>query len=117
MFRNLFKRKRTAAAKPSYLPDWVVEKRKFAKSLAASLNYSPVEGEPLPSWMEHPEILIGSIGWRMGFGEAYFHDVFLPFWQNLSPEEQTAYVNKFDLGPQWQDREKWFASLERNKKR
>lgn len=117
MVRNFFKRNREAAVKQPHSPDWIIERRSLAKSLADSFAYILVEGEPLPPWMEYPEILIGSVGWRMGVGEGYIHEVFFPFWKNLTPEEQASYVKKFDLGPQWPDREKWLTSLERNKQR
>jgi len=29
--------------------------------------------ELLPPWLKHPEIPFGSIGWRMGYGEDYWH--------------------------------------------
>lgn len=112
---NPFKRNKKPAEKASYPPDWVVEKRGVAKGLADKFSYISVEGEPLPPWMEHPEILIGSIGWRMGAGEDFIHEVFFPFWRNMSQAQQTAYINKFDLGSEWPDRDKWLASLEANK--
>jgi len=28
--------------------------------------------ELLPPWLEHPHIPLGSIGWRMGYGEEYW---------------------------------------------
>ena len=95
-------------------PDWVVEKRRFAKKLANDFSFVPVEGEPLPPWIQYPEVLIGSIGWRMGPGEDFLHEVFFPFWQSLNQSQQTAYFQKFDLGSKWEDRSKWLESLERN---
>ena len=112
---NPFKRNKKLADKTSYPPDWVVERRRLARTLADKFSYTIVEGEPLPPWMEHPEILIGSIGWRMGAGEDFIHNVFFPFWRNMSQAQQTAYIKKFDLGSEWPDRDKWLASLEANK--
>ncbi len=96
-------------------PDWVVEKRKCAKELSSTFAFEKIEGEILPPWLEYPEILIGSIGWRMGAGETFLHEVFFPYWRALNSNEQNAYVEKYDLGAQWQDRNQWLESLERNK--
>lgn len=63
-----------------------------------------------------PEILIGSMGWRMGGGEDYLFDVFYPYWRNLTDEQQDAYLRKFDLGDCWPDRESWIRSLNRNRR-
>ena len=112
---NLFRRHKKPANGPSHLPDWVVEKKRFAKELAQNHSFEPVEDEIRPPWIEHPEILAGSIGWRMGVGETYIHEVFIPFWQSLSSIEQAGYVEKFDLGSSWPDRDRWLASLETNK--
>lgn len=41
-------------------------------------------------WVAHPEIPRGSIGWRMGYGEAHM-DEFIGFWQAISPDERIQY--------------------------
>jgi hypothetical protein len=112
---NFFKRTKKPLPVLGHGPDWVIEKRLAAQALADSLRFEHVEGQPLPPWIAHPKILIGSIGWRMGTGETFIHEVFFPYWQKLSCAEQAAYLEKFDLGSDWQDRDKWLASLDANK--
>ncbi|RNF33467.1 hypothetical protein A7A09_017205 [Paracoccus methylarcula] len=101
--------------KPDVTPDWVVEKQTRAQALADGLIFERKEGEPLPPWIEKPRILLGSIGWRMGAGETYLHEVFFPFWQSLTEREQDGYWKKFDLGPRWEDRSRWMNALDFNR--
>lgn len=110
-----FKQRKKPQQLQSATPDWVVEKRRLAKNLADEFSFIPVEGEPLPPWIQYPEILIGSIGWRMGAREEFLHEVFFPFWQGLSEPQQNTYFEKFDFGLEWQDRDKWMVSLDRNR--
>ncbi|MEO0372472.1 MAG: hypothetical protein AAF231_13525 [Pseudomonadota bacterium] len=109
-----FKKSKKREQHQSDTPDWVVEKRRLAKALANEFSFEAAEGEPLPPWIQYPEILIGSIGWRMGAGEDFLHEVFFPYWQNLNQSQQAAYFQKFDLGSKWEDRSQWLESLERN---
>lgn len=92
------------------------EKRsQAAQKLADRFSFERIEAEPLPPWLQYPQILIGSLGWRMGPGEDYLHDVFYPFWWGLDTEKQNEYIEKFDLGENWPDRDKWLRSLDRNR--
>lgn len=94
----------------------VIAKRHLAKSLAKNSIFERSAGEPLPPWLKYPEILIGSVGWRMGYGEDYLFETFYPYWQSLSRSEQRLYLDKYDLGSDWPDRDQWLNSLERNRK-
>jgi len=107
--------KKILAIQPKHAPDDIVAGQQIAQELADSFSFEPAKGEPSPPWLKHPEILIGSMGWRMGIGEQYLFDVFYPYWWGLSSVQQNEYFQKFDLGAAWPDREKWIASLERNK--
>lgn len=102
-------------SEPNNIPRDVAEMRQAAQKLADRFSFERIEAEPLPPWMQYPQILIGSIGWRMGAGEDYLHDVFYPFWWSLDTEKQNEYIEKFDLGATWPDREKWLRSLDRNR--
>jgi predicted NAD-dependent protein-ADP-ribosyltransferase YbiA (DUF1768 family) len=42
----------------------------------------------LPPWLRHPEIARGSIGWRMGYGEAYWYDEWYPWLTALDAAEK-----------------------------
>lgn len=53
-----------------------------------------------PLWIAFPDISWGSIGWRMGFGEAYAHG-WIPWFKALSDEERHAYI------AQWPEPEAW----------
>jgi predicted NAD-dependent protein-ADP-ribosyltransferase YbiA (DUF1768 family) len=51
----------------------------------------------LPAWMEHPEIPKGSIGWRMGYGEAYVYEH--SDWQRtLAAQEKREYAAAYGRG-------------------
>jgi len=57
--------------------DWVNET--IAKELTP-------QGDLLPPWRKYPEIQAGSIGWRMGYGEAYM--TAWDKWSSLRNQEQ-----------------------------
>lgn len=95
----------------------IIKMRWDAQKLADQFSFERIEDEPLPSWLQYPQILIGSIGWRMGGGEDYLHEVFCPFWWSLDTKKQNEYIDKFDFGVNWPDREKWLRSLDRNRVR
>ncbi|CAN5388943.1 hypothetical protein BH10ACI1_BH10ACI1_00020 [soil metagenome] len=52
------------------------------------------EHEIKPPWIEYPGSDPVWAGWRQGFSEQWFHEKWLPFWQNLSPEECRQYLRK-----------------------
>jgi predicted NAD-dependent protein-ADP-ribosyltransferase YbiA (DUF1768 family) len=52
----------------------------------------------LPPWMRHPEIPQGSIGWRMGYGEAYWCDEWYPWLNALDAAEK---VRVEAIYPHW----------------
>lgn len=59
------------------------------------------EGTKLdPPWIMFPHIPRGSIGWRMGPGEDYWHG-FRKWYRNLSPEKQAAYAAGFPEEGKW----------------
>jgi len=47
-----------------------------------------------PLWLRYPHIPEGSIGWRMGYGEAYAHD-FYKWFYSLTDQEKADYRKKF----------------------
>ena len=47
-----------------------------------------------PLWLRYPHIPEGSIGWRMGYGEAYAHD-FYKWFYSLTDLEKADYRKKF----------------------
>lgn len=47
-----------------------------------------------PLWLKYPNIPQGSIGWRMGYGEAYAME-FFRWYRSLSNEQKTEYDKKF----------------------
>ncbi len=50
-----------------------------------------------PPWLEHPEIPIGSIGWRMGYGESYWM-AFDKWRGTLAPAEAARFAEVY---PHW----------------
>lgn len=61
-------------------------------------------GEMLPVWLKYPEIPLGSIGWRMGYGEAYSSE-FYDWYGKLTKEEQAAYDQKYPEPVCWSNSE------------
>ena len=86
-------------SEPDNVPREVAEMRHAAQHLADQFSFERIEAEPLPPWLQYPQILIGSMGWRMGAGEDYLHDVFYPFWRSLDTEKQNEYIEKFGIAP------------------
>lgn len=61
-------------------------------------------GEMLPVWLKYPEIPQGSIGWRMGYGEAYSAE-FYDWYGKLTKEEKAAYDQKYPEPVCWSNSE------------
>lgn len=63
-------------------------------------------GDLLPPWQRHPEIPRYSIGWRMGYGEAYM--IAWDKWmEGMSLEQLSEYFRKYSPIPvEWLD---WVA--------
>lgn len=64
MARRRSRRLQKSALSGSGVPLEEQLRRAVAKELAQF-------GEFLPPWLKHPELLRGSMGWRMGYGEWY----------------------------------------------
>lgn len=54
-----------------------------------------------PLWVEHPDIPWGSVGWRMGWGEAYW-DQWRVFFLALKDEERQRYRETWPEPESWQ---------------
>ena len=55
----------------------------------------------LPLWLTYPELERQSIGWRMGYGEAYtieWHELDI---NSLSPEDSAQLSRTFPEPPTW----------------
>jgi hypothetical protein len=57
-------------------------------------------GDQRPLWVAFPDIPWGSLGWRMGFGEAHAN-AWMPWFKELSDEERRAYI------AHWPEPEGW----------
>lgn len=53
-----------------------------------------------PVWLKYPNIPQGSIGWRMGYGEAYSME-FQQWFHTLNKEQQAEYDKKFPVPVCW----------------
>lgn len=62
-----------------------------------------------PPWVEHPDIPIGSIGWRMGYGEEYI-ETFAIWLAGLRETEREQLVADCPEPPGW---EGFYESWER----
>ena len=59
-----------------------------------------IENPMPPDWLMYPEIPIGSIGWRMGYGEYYGAEQF-DWFSSLSKEDQERYNELFPMPKMW----------------
>lgn len=58
-----------------------------------------LRGWKLPPWLQFPEIARGSIGWRMGYGEAYL-DEFHVWLAGLDPDERRRFKQVYGDWPE-----------------
>ena len=56
--------------------------------------------ELLPPWKKYPQIPLGSLGWRMGFGEEYWI-AWQKWYAELSPPPRSQYQTAFPEPPGW----------------
>lgn len=47
----------------------------------------------VPPWQKHPEIPLGSIGWRMGYGEDYWA-AFDEWFKRKTPDHRLRYARE-----------------------
>ena len=59
-----------------------------------------ISDDQRPLWVAFPDIPWGSLGWRMGFGEAYAN-AWVPWFKALSDDERRKYI------AQWPEPEPW----------
>ena len=60
------------------------------------------EGLMVPPWVKYPNIHLGSIGWRMGSGETYWHKYV--DWYKASKEETKKRVqDKYKAEGRWEN--------------
>jgi len=94
---------------------WRREKRQneFERWLTAQLNDLESGTEIEPPWVTYAGQEPWWGGWRQGFSEGWYLQVWRPFWKRLSEEEQLAYVNKWETPPEWReyllDPDRWFG--------
>lgn len=48
-----------------------------------------------PPWMEYPDREPTWGGWRQGTSEAWLQGIWLPYWEPLTAEERTAYLQRW----------------------
>jgi hypothetical protein len=53
-----------------------------------------------PPWIEFPGIIPGDFFWREA-GEYWFHDVWRPYWESLSPVEKEEYLARWQVPEDW----------------
>ena len=69
-----------------------------------------------PPWVAHPGYPPHDIFWRQP-GEAWAVHVWLPYWTSLSPDEQAAFLDKWDAPVEWREYyspefQAWLAELD-----
>jgi len=62
--------------------------------VAAADKHRDAEGKLPPPWIAFPQIGLGSIGWRMGAGEAYWLE-FVKWYRRLQPQHKLAFQEKY----------------------
>ena len=85
-----------AAMRLSFAP---TSEERMAAAIAREVA---AHGAVVPPWERHPEIEAGSIGWRMGHGEAYLW-LWQAFMQSLDAEAHAAYAARWPTPVEWQD--------------
>jgi hypothetical protein len=48
-----------------------------------------------PPWIEYPGTEPWWGGWRQGYSEAWFHDIWIPFWDQMTSKEKKEYLKKY----------------------
>ncbi|HEY0263036.1 MAG TPA: hypothetical protein VGC07_00810 [Granulicella sp.] len=59
-------------------------------------------GEVKPPWAEYPGIPPWEFFWREA-GEPWLKDVWEPYYQRLTPEQQEAYRKRWNVPKDWQE--------------
>jgi hypothetical protein len=55
----------------------------------------------VPPWIKYPNTEPTWGGWRQGTSEAWRHEIWLPFWRHLTPEQQQAYLEQYPPDEDW----------------
>lgn len=53
-------------------------------------------------WIKYPGYPPGDTFWRQS-GELWFSLLWLPYWQSLDAQQQTDYLNKYNVPDVWRD--------------
>jgi hypothetical protein len=53
-----------------------------------------------PPWIQYPGYPPGDTFWRQT-GEAWFTEVWRPYWERLRPDEQAAYLERWNVPEAW----------------
>ncbi len=70
-----------------------------------------------PPWITCPGYPPGDGFWRQS-GEAWFHYVWRPYWESLSPDAQEAYLKRWSVPSEWWEfyfdplYQEWLESLD-----
>jgi len=62
-----------------------------AEAMSDSDSRFPVK----PPWIQYPGNPPYWGGWRQGISEDWLHDIWFPFWDKLTPEEQKEYLEEY----------------------
>ncbi len=54
-----------------------------------------VTTEPSPPWVAYPNRGPTWGGWRQGYGEAWLHEVWLPFWRAITPGARRRFLTRW----------------------
>jgi hypothetical protein len=71
--------------------------------------------ELLPPWLKYPHIGLGSIGWRMGYGEDYWVE-FDEWYKSLTSEIRAQYRAKFPEPSEVEQGLPWTGFYDRKEK-
>ncbi|WP_309603358.1 hypothetical protein [Sphingomonas sp.] len=71
--------------------------------------------ELLPPWLKYPHIGLGSIGWRMGYGEDYWME-FDDWYLSLASEQRVQYRAKFPEPTEVEQGLPWTGFYDRKEK-
>lgn len=64
-------------------------------------SYFDDEGLMKPMWIKYPEIPLGSIGWRMGYGQSYWEEFAYWFRNDATATQRKRVEEKYPSKGDW----------------
>lgn len=93
-------------SKKSFIKDFLVH---IFKGQRQELIINPESFIPLAPWIQFPYAIPTSSAWHQGESEVWFCEVWMPFWQSLSPQKRAEFIlNNPYPDDGFKDQWKWY---------